>query len=226
MIYITGDTHCPLDMKKLKNRNLPPGLQTKQDYLIICGDCSLVWEGGKEEQYWQKQIEQKKFTTLYIDGNHEDHPRLSQYPEEIWNGGKIHRIQNSIFHLMRGQIFEIEGKRFFAMGGASSTDRQYRTEGVDWFPQEIPSKEEYEEAWKNLEKAKWKVDYVLTHTAPTHLLYKIRRADRVEHLTDFLQAISEKLEYRRWYFGHFHEDIDVDERHILLYDRLVPCGYP
>ena len=154
MIYITGDTHCPIDMKKLKNRNLPPGLQAKTDFLIICGDCGLVWEGGKEEQYWQRQIEQKKFTTLFVDGNHEDHARLAQYPEERWNGGKIHKIQPSILHLMRGQVFEIEGMKFFVMGGAASADKHLRKEGFDWFAQEIPSRQEREEAVRKSGKNK------------------------------------------------------------------------
>ncbi len=222
MIYITGDTHCPIDMKKLKNKRLPSGLQTKKDYLIICGDCGLVWEGGKEETYWQNQIEEKKFTTLFLDGNHEDHRRLLQYPEERWNGGKIHRIRSSILHLMRGQIFEIEGMVFFVMGGAASTDKAMRKEGFDWFPEEIPSKEEREEALTNLERMNWKVDYVLTHTAPTDIIYKIGRKDRADEFTDFLQKIEERLNYRHWYFGHFHEDQKIDEKSTLLYQKILP----
>lgn len=222
MIYITGDTHCPIDMKKLKNRNLPPGLQAKTDFLIICGDCGLVWEGGKEEQYWQRQIEQKKFTTLFVDGNHEDHARLAQYPEERWNGGKIHKIQPSILHLMRGQVFEIEGMKFFVMGGAASADKHLRKEGFDWFAQEIPSRQEREEAVRNLEKINWNVDYVLTHTAPTDVIGKIGRKDRTDEFTDFLQSIEERLRYRHWYFGHFHADQRADEKHTLLYQKIVP----
>lgn len=222
MIYLTGDTHCPIDMRKLRNRNLPKDLATKQDYLIICGDCGLVWEGAKEEQYWQKQIEAKKFTTLLIDGNHEDHKRLAEYEEQIWNGGKIHKIQNSIFHLMRGEIFDLDGIRFFTMGGAASTDRDRRKEGFDWFPEEVPSQEECDHAWNNLERVGWKVDLVLTHTAPTRLVQKIGRGDRADHFTDFLQEISEKLVYSHWYFGHFHDDIQLDERHTLLYQKIIP----
>lgn len=225
MIYVTGDTHCPIDMRKLKNRNLPAGLQTKRDYLIICGDCGLVWGGGKEEQYWQKQMEQKRFTTLFLDGNHEDHPRLSRYRQEIWKGGAIHRIQDSIFHLMRGEIFEIDGLRFFVLGGAASTDREWRREGFDWFEEELPSAEECRHAWDNLERAGWEVDYVLTHTAPTSLVRRLNRTERADAFTDFLQEIAGKLQYRHWYFGHFHDDIELDERHTLLYQKMVPIGH-
>ena len=47
---------------------------------------------------------------------------LSAYPITEWNGGKVHKIADNIIHLMRGQVFDIDGIRFFTMGGASSHD--------------------------------------------------------------------------------------------------------
>ena len=67
---------------------------------------------------------------------------------------------------MRGQVFEIDGKTFFTMGGAESTDKMYRKEGKSWWAREMPSTEEYEEAVANLEKHSGKVDCILTHCAP------------------------------------------------------------
>lgn len=44
MIYITGDTHCPFDISKLKPHHFPEGqILTKEDYVIICGDFGAVW---------------------------------------------------------------------------------------------------------------------------------------------------------------------------------------
>ncbi|MBS5216388.1 MAG: hypothetical protein KHY79_11295 [Clostridiales bacterium] len=51
---------------------------------------------------------------------------------------------------------------------------------------------------------------------------RLRREERVDTFTDFLQEISEKLDYSHWYFGHFHDDIELDERHTLLYQRVIP----
>lgn len=146
---------------------------------------------------------------------------MSEYEKQIWNGGKIHKIQHSIFHLMRGEIFDLDGIRFFALGGAASTDRYLRKEGFDWFAQEVPSQEECDYAWNNLERVGWKVDIVLTHTAPTSLIQRLGRGDRADHFTDFLQKISEKLVYNHWYFGHFHDDIQLDERHTLVYQKII-----
>ena len=63
-----------------------------------------------------------KFTTLFVDGNHENFDRLYSYPIIEWHGGKVHKINSSIFHLMRGEIYEIDNKKIFAFGGASCHD--------------------------------------------------------------------------------------------------------
>lgn len=50
MIYITGDMHGDIDIRKLTNQNFPQQqLMTKDDYLIICGDFGLLWEDSPSE---------------------------------------------------------------------------------------------------------------------------------------------------------------------------------
>ncbi len=45
MIYVTGDTHIPIDIGKLsEDRFAEQCCMTKDDYLIICGDFG----GGME----------------------------------------------------------------------------------------------------------------------------------------------------------------------------------
>lgn len=126
MIYITGDTHS--DFNRFIIEKIPIQEEmTKNDYVIICGDFGGVWsfEGEscreKEALDW---LNNKNFTTLFVDGNHENYTRLYNYPEEEWHGGKIHKIRDSVFHLIRGEIFDIDGKSIFAFGGAKSHDIQ------------------------------------------------------------------------------------------------------
>lgn len=127
MIYLTGDLHASIDIHKLSKRYFDDSNLTKNDYLIILGDFGLIWnKSDPESKYWLDWLNAKNYTTLFIDGNHENHPLLNTYPEEIWNGGRIHKIHDSIFHLMRGQIFTIDDHTFFAMGGADSIDKIYR----------------------------------------------------------------------------------------------------
>ena len=74
---------------------------------------------------------------------------------------------------MRGQVFDIDGTTFFTFGGAYSIDKMYRTEGISWFPEELPNYEEYEEGWHNLESCGFKVDYILSHSGPREIVAAI-----------------------------------------------------
>ena len=108
MIYVTGDTHIPIDIHKLdddaftKQKNL-----TKDDYVIICGDFGGVWGNGRGDNYYLNKLENKNFTTLWVDGNHENYTLLKNYKIENWHGGKVQFIKDSVIHLMRGQVFDI-----------------------------------------------------------------------------------------------------------------------
>lgn len=165
-IFITGDTHG--DFRRLQpavfheQRNL-----TKDDCLIICGDFGGVWDGSDTEQRWLDWLEARPFTTLFVSGNHENYDLLHSYPISQWHGGLVQAIRPSVLHLMRGQLYDICGKRIFAMGGASSHDvrdgilepddpdyerkiRQlnaanalFRVNHQSWWKEELPSEDEY-----------------------------------------------------------------------------------
>lgn len=224
MIYLTGDLHASIDIHKLSKRYFDDSNLTKNDYLIILGDFGLIWnKSDPESKYWLDWLNAKNYTTLFIDGNHENHPLLNTYPEEIWNGGRIHKIHDSIFHLMRGQIFTIDDHTFFDMGGADSIDKIYRTPGKSWWKEEMPSDEEYATANINLYNYENTVDYILTHTAPTSIVNKlIPEIKPPDKLTDFLEGVKNTVTYKHWYFGHFHEDRDIDTKYTVLYQTVIP----
>ena len=241
MIYITGDTHGIEDWEKLNVSRFPEqkAMNPSLDYLIILGDFGGVW-GDEEDAYVQRIYNQRTFTTLFIDGNHENHDLLDQYPVEEWHGGKVHKICDRVIHLMRGQVFKLQGFTIFTMGGAESTDKEYRKEGESWWAREMPSDEEYEEALKNLAKVNFEVDIVLTHCAPEGYIGKNMSAvyssdisrlpannmagvvDRSDNkLTEFLDSLITEhgLKFKHWYFGHYHRDLDW-ENFSLLFSRI------
>ncbi len=45
-------------------------------------------------------------------------------------------------------------------------------------------------------------------------------------LTDFLKWVEEKTEYKRWYFGHFHIDMELWKNQIAVLDdiRVIDSG--
>lgn len=227
MIYLTGDTHGTIEIGKLSRANLAvervePG---EGDFVIILGDFGLVFapDGqSAEERWWLKWLDEKPWTTLFIDGNHENFGRLNALSEEEWHGGRVHRVSESVLHLMRGQIFEIDGRSFFTMGGATSHDRQFRKEGRSWWPEELPSEEELARADAALDGCGRRVDYVLTHCAPTLVQGRINPTFLPDRLTEYLQHVRDTTAFHRWYFGHYHVDREYDDGFCALYDCVIP----
>lgn len=227
MIYVTGDLHGLYDtMWKFDTQDFQNKVKP-EDYIIICGDFGMLWKDGPEESKELDEFSDRVGTYLFVDGNHENFPLIYKYPVEEWNGGLVHRIRPSILHLMRGQVYTIEGKKIFTMGGGTSIDKQWRVPGVSWWPEEIPSDEEKELALANLEKHDWKVDYVCTHAAPTDIHERVlcrigSHYKPVDLVTTFLQEINDKLEYKKWFFGHYHEDWTMNDKYELLYTQIIP----
>ena len=222
MIYITGDTHIPIDIHKLNTKNFPEQKNlTKQDYIIICGDFGGVWNQSKAIREHMHKLNNRGFTTLFVDGNHENFDVLNAMPVKEWHGGKVHFVEENIIHLMRGQIFEIDKYSFFTMGGGNSIDKGWRMPGRSWWSEEMPSDLEFEEAIDNLERVNFQVDYIFTHTAPLSIIRHFYEPDDELPLCRFLERVKERTTYKKWFFGHVHKDIDVDEKHIALFNRVV-----
>lgn len=226
MICITGDTHGFNDINKLVMNKTLASLKGS-DYLLITGDFGGIWDGGMHDEDILAYYAERPYTTIFVDGNHENFELLNSYPVETWNGGKVHRITDKVIHLMRGQVFEIEDRKIFTFGGALSIDKQYREPGISWWPEEEPSDEDFLEAMRNLEKNDFLVDYIVTHAAPESIVRdEINSAHRLLCLDcdaeKFLDKILEKAVYRRWYCGHYHFDMEIkDHRLTVLYQNVL-----
>lgn len=243
MIFVTGD--CHMEYQKFNMANFPEQKNlTREDYMIICGDFGL-WDDSKEQRYWLDWLSNKSFTLLFVDGNHENFHLLNSYEITKWHGGKIHRIRENLIHLMRGQVYEIDQKKIFTFGGAQSHDVSggildpldsdfktkkrwlnkenlpYRVKGLSWWEEEMPSKEEYEEGFRNLSINKWKVDYIITHCCSSniqatfgHGLYK------KNELTNYLEEVLKNLTFKKHYFGHYHDDRAIGEKYRMMFNDI------
>ena len=225
MIFITGDIHGTIDIDKVihffSNEDNKKIL-TKQDYLILLGDTSICWDDGKIDSKVKSILQSLPVTTLFIDGNHDNHRLIAEYPVLEWNGGHIHEIESDILHLMRGEVFTIENKKFFTFGGAYSIDQHRRTEGISWWPEEMPSAEEYQRGLRNLDKHHNRVDYILTHTAPSFIVSELglEFMEGEEELQGYLTEVAERVDFKAWFCGHFHEDMTVDEKFHVMMDEI------
>lgn len=242
-IWITGDTHG--DFNRFSRRNFPQQRgMGRDDCVIIAGDHGGVWAGEQADGRKLDWLEDKPFTTLFVDGNHENFDLLNAYPKQEWHGGRVHVVRPHVLHLMRGQIFEIGGLTWFTMGGAASHDIQdgildpadqdferrywlmrrmnarFRVLGHSWWPGEMPSEEEYAEAETNLERAGWCVDCVLTHCAPTSVARALNPGYQPDRLTDFLETVRERCRFSQWFCGHYHTNRVIDGRFVVQWEQM------
>ncbi len=211
MIMITGDTHG--ELWRFCEECMPgESTWTEDDVLIICGDFGFIWYdetdlvGYRCNEEALNTLSHKPYCILMLDGNHENFNRLYSYPEVECYGEVVHKIRDNIFHLERGRIYEIQGKTFFTFGGAYSVDKYLRQEDISWWRQELPCDEEYRLGAQSLKDAGFKVDYILTHTAPNELIRHLGFSPDPHdaELTGYLEWIMFETDFKHWYFGHFH----------------------
>lgn len=221
MIYVVGDTHGSLDIKTIEEWEIEVK-PTLNDYLIILGDWGAVWYGNWWDDPMIEYWDSKPYRVLFIDGNHENHKALNTYPIVHWNGGRAHLIGNNILHLMRGEVFTIDNKTFFCMGGGRSVDAPLRTEGKSWWPEEMPSKQDYDNGIDNLTKYDFKVDYILTHITDTFTLKLINPYFEQDELSQYLNILKSEynLKYKHHYFGHYHIDAKITSKETAVYQNI------
>ena len=224
-VWITGDTHVPNDISGLTSKRWPLGSTLcKDDYLIIAGDFGLLWAAypDKEEKHWTKWLQDKPWTTLFVDGNHENHYRLANLPTREMFDSEVGVAAEGIYHLRRGHIYLIDNKTFFTFGGAESIDRWTRTLGISYWDEEIPSRKEFDLGWDNLEAIGWEVDYVITHTCPQEVMPEHYEDSKEKDPTSkLLQAYRDKLSFKHWYCGHFHIDQAFTSDTLCLYQKVI-----
>lgn len=244
MIYVTGDCHG--DYRKFNTRNFPDQKEmTKDDYVVICGDFGY-WDESKEMEYWLDWLESKPFTVLWVDGNHENYDLIKKLPVERWKGGKVQRVRPHVIHLMRGQVYDIDGYKIFTFGGARCHDidggilepddpelnvkiwmlnrnrESFRINHVSWWKEEMPSAGEMLEGLENLERVDKKVDFIFTHCCASDLQavrgWGLYKSDE---LTDYFMQLRELVDYKKWCFGHYHMNTPFTPKDICLYEDIV-----
>lgn len=266
-------------LHRFNTQNFPEQKEmTKDDFVIICGDFGGVWNFRGEtndEKYNLDWLENKPFTTLFVPGNHENYDRLTGindesvldtwlfdnvsdevkekiktgYPQKQWHGGLVREIRPSVLMLERGHVFNIDGQKCFAFGGARSHDIaggilkyeecadknagreaykkfnkrgfSFRENHVTWWEQEMPEQMEMEFGWAMLEDEKYKVDFIFTHDSPSSDKIMLH-AGRPDELNLYFEEVKNKVEYKKWFFGHMHDNIVLPgNKDILLYEQII-----
>lgn len=225
MVYYTGDIHGEVFRvsEMIDKYGITPG-----DTIVLLGDVGMNYYGNKRgDCHRKKRLNKLGIKILCIHGNHEMRPEtVESYLEKSWNGGTVYCEEEypNLLFAKDGEVYDLEGTKAIAIGGAYSVDKWYRLQcDLNWFPDEQPSDEIKARVEQKLTELDWQIDTVLTHTCP--LRYIPREAflngvdqDTVDNSTElWLDIIAEKLNYCAWFCGHWHIDKRIDRMHFLFH---------
>jgi 3-oxoacid CoA-transferase subunit A len=222
LIYLTGDPHGNFDrIEEFCGRFKT----TRDDIMIILGDAGINYYGGKKDKRLKEELSSWPVTFFMVRGNHEKNPEnIPSYIESTFLDGSVliePEYPNLIF-AKDGEVYSFivdeKPKKAIVIGGAYSVDKYYRlSKGYRWFEDEQPSDEVKTRVEKKLSHMNWKVDYVLTHTAPIRyepMEWFLSMIDQstVDNSTEiWLDEIFQKLQFEKWYCGHYHGEKTIDK---------------
>jgi len=159
----------------------------------------------------ERVLAESDLTLVWIDGNHEDHARLNDLPIDEATG--LRRISDHVWHLPRGYRWTWHTKTWMALGGAHSVDRQRRTPGFSWWPEEALTDAEVVYA-----ERPGQVDVMVCHDAPASDLVpgvnasywpaeeiRASEAHRAK-IRDVVETVKPSVLYH----GHFHTRYEAD----------------
>lgn len=158
--------------------------------------------GKKPIEFWPPKLNLQGAKLYWCPGNHENW----WYLQENYGRRSIHVAECApdVYYCPIGSIIVLpDGRSVMFMGGAESIDKDQRTVGFDWFPEEVLG---YADV---IDLPYQKVDIVISHTCPTEFDMVGRVVTAVDKFKDpSKEALSVVLNYNRpdlWYFGHYHK---------------------
>lgn len=186
MVRFIGDVHGKFTSYKKIIKDVPFSIQV--------GDMGVGFRRNNGDLIWSSNPPydaMSKGKHLFIRGNH-DNPEICK-KQKFWieDGSSV--------------------KGIFCLGGATSIDKAYRTQGIDWWPDEELSYLELERLIDKYISLKPKI--VCTHECPESVaneilstLNKIKIKDG-SRTRQALEVMFHHHQPEYWVFGHWHTSL-------------------
>ena len=234
MIYVTGDIHGSVDKLEYYCQEYNTA---EDDTIIILGDTGFNYYLNKKDDILKQYVSELPCKFFCIRGNHEARPEnINTYHTEILKFGEVYMEDKypKILFAKDGGLYNFDGNSVLCIGGAYSVDKMYRiARGWMWFADEQLTEDEMKLITNNVIKYTEfaDIDYVLTHTCPyntrpVHMFLPNIDQNTVDSsMEKWLQGIADAIDFKRWYFGHYHGDWD-NGKYTMLFNGIVPLGEP
>lgn len=243
MVFITGDKHG--DFRKIyefvdKYRK-KLDLNKEKDFMVILGDAGINYYLHGRDVKLKKKLAKLPLTFICIHGNHEERPQhIKTYEwkyilkENIMGLFFYERQYPNILFPFMGSLFRLEKTTYWHLGGAWSFDKERRLEvtaagykDFNWYPSEQMTQEERDECLARVRNLPKDIT-ILSHTCPIkyepvdmYLPFDVSEVDKTMEI--FLDEIEEKVDYKKWYCGHWHTDRVIDKIR-FVYDDIIESG--
>ena len=225
MIFFTGDIHGNVNGVAAFINKVHP---TMEDVIVLLGDVGANYYNGRKDYLMKQWLNDSGTRFLCIHGNHEMRPvHVSGYIETEWCGGKgwLQPEYPNLVFAKDGEIYTMNGLRYLVIGGAYSVDKYYRlSRGWSWWPDEQPSAAIKRKVESVLASRGRQADIVLSHTTPLSLEPREAFLPFIDQRTvdtsteEWLDAIERRLDYKRWYAGHFHTVKETGKLRLMYQD--------
>ncbi len=220
MILVTGDIHG--DTERFSDKRVKK--LRKGDTLLICGDLGLIWDGSDKEKRLLKRLGKRKYNILFVEGAHENFDELEKYPTEQWNGGTVRVISGNLRHLVRGNVFTIEGKRVFAFGGGSGEENGGKAPCSEATASryELASEEELAGSDRKLAECGNTVDYIITYEPPVTMAeFLDQKVSATDTVGVYLDRKRGELKFTQWFFGKHHLNKQIPPKFTAVFDNVL-----
>lgn len=175
------------------------------ELIIQVGDFGL-WPGKFGKRFLMKTdklLTDARIELWWLDGNHEDHARIQEWSKRESFYTERQQVLGRIHYLPRGYRFELNELHFMALGGAWSIDKDARTPGVSWWPQEELTQGDYMRAVAGGTP----VDVLLSHDMPARreaYAYFPFMAQGGNSNRQYVQAVAHATHAQLHVHGHMH----------------------
>ena len=231
-IYVIGDIHGDYKIIDARFEKSTSNCD-KKDVLFVAGDAGFInsYENQDSKALRIKHLNSLPFIIIVVLGNHENYDIIESLPSTEIFGGKCYKEDGvDVYYAKNGQIFNIDGTKFFTFNGGYSIDKEQRLSyekqfnNKFWWPQEI-KEEDFSSAFSTYFTNR--IDYVITHDVPLDIFKKLtpyipgRFKNHTCSLQDFFQKLYTMKNYTHWYAGHYHPSYPVTIDDVTV----LPIGY-
>ena len=167
---------------------------------------------------------------MFIDGNHENFDWLSILKKTNTKEDGLCHISEHIKYIPRGTVLNLKAEsgniKVACCGGADSVDKYRRTKHISWWEQESITQEDIDRIPAGY------YDYVFTHACPIDVFNENKvylvdtmlglDQDKINHNSEErLQELADKIDFRHYFFGHYHIDQDLGGGYRCLLNDFI-----